>query len=266
MRPLILITNDDGVRSPGLHALAECVVDFADVVISAPLDQQTSMSRAKRRPAGGGVIHTFAFEIGGRSHVAHGVVGTPSMSVLHGILEIAPRRPDLCLSGINYGENIGYALSTGGTVGAAMEAGAFGVPAIAVSLETPMTLNHSEEYPPLNWGPTQHVVRKLTQEVLANGWPAEVGVYNVNVPSDATEATAVRWTRQSRMNYYQWSSTGVRDWSQPHGLHVDKIAEGSEQDSDVRALAIDRVVSVTPLVRELTALGSWAARAARTDG
>ena len=257
MRPLILISNDDGVRSPGLHALAECVLDIADIVISAPFDQQTSMSRAKRRPAGGGVIHKIEVMLGGIPHVAHGVVGTPSLSVLHGILEIAPRRPDLCLSGINYGENIGYALSTGGTVGAAMEAAAFGVPAIAVSLETPMSLNHSDELPQLNWRPTQHVVRGLVEEVLANGWPSAVGVYNVNVPSDADESTEVRWTRQSRMNYYQWSSTGSRDWSQPHSLRVDKIADGSEVDSDVRALAIDRVVSVTPLVRELTALEHW---------
>jgi 5'-nucleotidase len=261
MRPLILITNDDGVRSPGLHALAECVLDFADVVIAAPFDQQTSMSRAKRRPAGGGVIHTFAFDIGGRSVAAHGVVGTPSLSVLHGILEIAPRRPDLCLSGINYGENIGYALSTGGTVGAAMEAGAFGVPAIAASLETPMSLNHSDEYPPLNWGPTQRVVRTLARDVLERGMPADVGVYNVNVPSDADESTPIRWTRQSARNYYQWSSAGPRDWTQPHGLRVVKTTDGCEPDSDVRALAVDRVISVTPLVRELTALGSWSSRA-----
>lgn len=253
-RPLILITNDDGVRSPGLHALAECVMDFADVLIAAPVDQQTSMSRAKRRTSDSGIIHSIEVTLNGAPHLAHGVVGTPSLSVLHGILEIAPRKPDLCLSGINYGENIGYALTTGGTVGAAMEAGAFGVPAIAVSLETPMTLNHSEDYPPLDWRVTQQVVRALAVAHLEKGWPAGVGVLNVNVPSDATGDTEVRWTRQSRMNYYQWSATGPRDWSRPHHLRVQKIAEGSEPDSDVRALAIDRVISVTPLLRELTAL------------
>ncbi len=253
-RPLILISNDDGVHSPGLLALAECVADFADVLISAPVDQQTSMSRAKKRPADGGIIHTIEVTLHGKKLPAYGVVGTPSLSVLHGILEIAPRKPDLCLTGINYGENIGYSMTTGGTLGAAMEAGAFRVPAIAVSQETPMHMNHSSNYSPQDWTAAQHFARLLAIKVLDEGLPEGVGLLNLNLPSDATPGTPMRWTRQSSLNYYQWSSQGKRDWSKPHQLRVEKIPANSEPDSDVRAIAIDRVVSVTPMLRELTAL------------
>jgi 5'-nucleotidase len=254
MRPLVLITNDDGVHSPGLYALAECVIDFADVLISAPHDQQTSMSRSKKRETGSGAIQEVPMRIGGNDIIAYGIVGTPAIAVLHGVLELASRKPDLCLSGINYGENIGYALTTGGTVGAAMEAGAFGIPAIAISLETPIHMNHAKDYPKVEWSAAQHFARDLAKNVIENGLPPEVGMLNVNIPADATLHTTLRWTRQSHLNYYQWSGKKRQNLHDTHTLSVQKLAEHCEIDSDVQAIAVDKVVSVTPLLRNLTDL------------
>jgi 5'-nucleotidase len=252
-----MVTNDDGVHSPGLHALAECVMDLADVLIVAPADQQTSMSRSKKRGPDSGRIERHRITLNGREIEAYGITGTPAIAVLYGVLAIAPRKPALCLSGINYGENIGYALTTGGTVGAAMEAGAFDIPAIAVSLETPMELNHSSLYPAQDWRASQHSVRQLTQKLLREGMPSDVGILNVNVPSSATEMTPIRWTTQSRLNYYQWqratSSVNVPEDIDSATLMVKKSIDGAEPGSDVYAVAIERVISVTPLLRNLTA-------------
>jgi 5'-nucleotidase len=253
-RPLILITNDDGVHSPGLHALAACVADFADVLIAAPMTQQTSMSRSKKRTPTSGRIERVPVMLDGQETIAYGVDGTPAIAVLHGILELAPRKPDLCLSGINYGENIAYALTTGGTVGAAMEAGAFGVPAIAVSLEMPIELNNTTDYPLVEWGVARYFARKAADWVLQNGLPGEVGLLNLNIPTDANLTTEMRWTRQSAINFYQWSAQSHSDFQQPGRLGVEKSTLNCETDSDVQAIAIDRVVSITPLLRNLTAL------------
>jgi 5'-nucleotidase len=253
-RKLILVSNDDGVLSPGLHALAESVLDLGDVIIAAPVEQQTSMSRSKKRTPDSGTIRPVTVMLNGQPVTAYGVVGTPALATLHGLLEIAPRMPDLMLSGINYGENMGYSMTTAGTLGAALEAGAFHVPALAFSLETPAHMHHASEYASLDWRATQHVAHALAKQILEQGMPWEVGVFNVNVPSDATEDTEWRWTRQSAINYYQWSSQGARALDKPHLLRMDKKTTGAEEDSDVRAIAIDRVISITPLLRNLTAL------------
>jgi 5'-nucleotidase len=254
MRPLVLITNDDGVRSPGLHALAECVDDIADVLIVAPYRQQTSASRSKKRAPGDGEIHETLVRVNNRDVVAYGVVGTPAIAVLHGVLQIAPRMPDLCLSGINYGENIGYALTTGGTIGAALEAGAFGIPAVAVSYETPIEANHTEDYPKVEWDVPRHFSRIAALHVLQHGLPSEVGMLNLNIPTDANLTTEIRWTRQSAHNYYQWTRQGAPQTGERVTIRVNKVVLNCETDSDVQAIAVDRVVSITPLLRNLTAL------------
>jgi 5'-nucleotidase len=255
MKPLILITNDDGIHSPGLRALAECAADLGELLIVAPNEQQTSMSRSKFRHPSSGVIEEIALTINGSPLIAYGVHGTPALAVAHAVLEIAPRKPDICLSGINYGENISYSLSAGGTIGACVEAQAFRIPSLAVSQETLIELNHTREYEEQDWRATQHFARLFTSRILIDGLPDGVGFFNLNVPSNATPQTEWRWTRQSDVNYYRWSSNGKRDWSKPHRLRVEKIVDHEvvERDSDVWALAVDRVVSVTPMARNGTA-------------
>jgi 5'-nucleotidase len=255
MKPLILITNDDGIYSPGLHALAEVGLALGDVVICAPLEQQTSMSRAKPRLQNNGIILEVELMIDGRPHIGYTVNTTPALCVVHGVQELADRKVDLCLSGINYGENLGYSFTSSGTLGACLEAQAFGIPGIAVSLETPTTLNHTREYEPMDWRMCKHYTLQLAQRILAKGLPAGVGLLNLNVPLDATEETPVRWTRHSDLNYYQWfEQDRSRDRSKPYRLRTDKLLKQNfEPDSDAYVFAVERAVSVTALSRNITA-------------
>ena len=135
MRPLILVTNDDGLHSPGLRAAADAVTDLGDLLIVAPATQQTSMSRAFVTGDDIGAITRHDLHVAGRNVAGYSVVGSPVVAVTHALLELADRTPDLCISGINYGENVGGALGVSGTVSAALEAEAHGVPGIAASVQ-----------------------------------------------------------------------------------------------------------------------------------
>src|ERR1051325_9911415 len=89
MRPLILLTNDDGVHSPGLHAAAEAVAHLGDLLIVAPRHQQTAMSRSMPNEADTGMIDMFTLELGGEARVVYGVHGSPAQAVLHAVLELS---------------------------------------------------------------------------------------------------------------------------------------------------------------------------------
>jgi len=133
-RPLILVTNDDGLLSPGLHAAAEAVADLGDLLLAAPATQQTAMSRAFVRDADSGVVERVELNIAGRTVSGYAISGSPVMAVTHAVLELAERPIGLCVSGINYGENIGGTIGVSGTIGAALEAEAYGIPSIATAI------------------------------------------------------------------------------------------------------------------------------------
>jgi len=116
MKPYILLTNDDGITSPGLLALAEVLIDFADVCIAAPIHQQTGMGRSFPRVPDNGIIKQIPLTLNNRTIPAYGVYGSPAFVVAHAMLELVDRKPDLCLCGINYGENLGLSLTCSGTV------------------------------------------------------------------------------------------------------------------------------------------------------
>jgi len=126
-RPLILVTNDDGLLSPGLHAAAEAVADLGDLLLVAPATQQTAMSRAFFGGPDAGVVEQVDLHIAGRSVPGFAITGSPVMAVTHAVLELADRPIALCVSGVNYGENIGGTIGVSGTIGAALEADAHGI-------------------------------------------------------------------------------------------------------------------------------------------
>ncbi len=256
-RPLILIVNDDGIQSPGLHAAAEVGLALGDILVVAPVEQQTAMGRSRPHFADSGIIRETELKLNGQKHIGYAVTSTPALCVAHALIEIAPRKPDLCLSGINYGENIGFSITVSGTLGAALEAASFNVPAIAASLETPLSLTHAEDYAELDWDAAKHHLQQLAAVVLARGIPEGVSVLNINIPSDATTETAQRITQVSTHNYYNFNHVGPasRAFNQPHRLPESRIADKTtlEPDSDIYAFAHDRVVSVSPIVRNFTA-------------
>jgi broad specificity polyphosphatase/5'/3'-nucleotidase SurE len=95
--PLILVTNDDGLGSPGLHAAAEAVADLGDLLLVAPATQQTAMSRAFVTDAGAGVVKCVQMHIAGRAVSGYAITGSPVMAVTHAVLELAERPIRLCV-------------------------------------------------------------------------------------------------------------------------------------------------------------------------
>lgn len=255
-KPLILLVNDDGIFSPGLHAAAEAVADMGDLLIAAPSQQQTAMGRARPRKPPLGTIEAVTVDVHGEPHPAYAINASPAMAVSHAIIELAPRKPDLCISGANYGENVAFSLTSSGTVGAAIEAASYYIPALAVSTETDITTAHTEDYPHLDWTTVKHFTRRVAEQLLAHGLPDHAALLNLNVPADATPETELRITRLSRHNYYDFlPEQAKRDFAAPFKLAEAKVAEKDhlEPDSDLMALVHDRVVSLTPITRNITA-------------
>lgn len=252
-RPLTLVTNDDGIDSPGLRAAARAVISLGDVLIVAPDRQWSGAGRSL--PHGlQGEISTYPLEVGGRRLKAFRVDGSPAAGVLHALLELAPRRPDLLVSGINYGENVGADVTISGTVGAALEGAAKGLPALAVSLQTPKRM-HACPSEDVDFTAAVHFTRLFASYLLEVPLPFDVDVLKVDVPSDATPDTAWRLTRVSRHTYFTPIPPRRDDLARPARIDYESLPhpERTERDSDIYALAVDRVVSVAPLSYDLTA-------------
>jgi 5'-nucleotidase len=262
-RPLILLTNDDGIDSPGLVAAAEGLYDLGELLIVAPATQQTGMGRSSPPVADeDGTVNEVLLHVLGYPVKAYALTGSPAQAVTYGILVIAGRRPDLVVSGINYGENLGTSVTVSGTVGAALEAAEYGVPGLAVSLET-IKEYHYDLGTDVNWTAATYFTGVFAQALLPSpheagqgrNLPFDVDVLKVDVPADATPETAWRVTRQSRQAYYEV----FRAADQPANGNLVRLDydvrvdwPSVHPDSDIHAFAKDRLVAVTPLSRELT--------------
>jgi len=244
-RPLILVTNDDGIRSPGLLAAVRAVRDLGEVLVVAPRCQQTGAGRGLFTFGEGAVREE---DIGLEGVTAFSVEGSPAHVVLCALLELAPRKPDLAISGINYGENPGTNVTCSGTIGAALEAAVGGIPALAVSLETAREYHrsHSNE---VDFTAAAFFTRLFARRLLAVGLPSDVDVLKIDVPSDATPETPWRMTRISRQRYFH-PLRGSRRGEIDYEVRVD--LDTLEPDSDIFALAVERVVAVSPLSLDLT--------------
>ncbi len=251
-KPLIVLTNDDGFHSPGLWAAASALEDFAEVLVVAPVEQQSGAGRSMPSTSLGR-IRTLETDLHGRRWSGYAVYGTPAQAVQHAVLELAPRLPDLLIAGINYGENVGTGVTISGTVGAALEAATFGIPGMAVSVETDKQyhLSHSRE---IDFGAAGYFTRLFAQKLLALPRPPDVDALKIEVPRDATPDTPWRVTRISRQRYFQplrptredFEAAGRIDYQ----IHYDE--RQLEPDSDVYALIREHQVAVTPLSLDLT--------------
>lgn len=262
-KPLILLTNDDGIHSPGLHAIIAAIAGLGDIVIVAPKSQQTSMGRAIRREGDKTMIEPVTLPVSDHEYTAFAINGSPALAAAYGTLVVAPRMPDLCISGINYGENIGATITTSGTIGAALEAASLGVPGLAMSLEVPADISHGGEYVDLDWATAGHFTRVFAERILREGMIPGAEILNVNVPAAATPTTPTRLTKQSTHLYYQWTIPEERILSPLPRLRKYILPPGDgewDENDDVTAFRRDGVVSVTPLSGNLTAniaQGSW---------
>lgn len=248
---LILLTNDDGIDSPGLWAAAAALAPLGQVMVVAPLSQCTSAGRSMP-PTYTGRIETRQIALNGHTSTAYAVEATPALAVQHALLEIVPRLPDLVVAGINYGENIGSGVTISGTVGAALEAASWGIPALAVSLETHPQYHYSHSGE-VDFSAAAHFTQLFARQMLENKLPPDVDVLKIEVPEQATVETPWQITRQSRTRYYfPLKSNRVRlEDPGPLGYEARLEPDRLEPDSDVQVLTSGRV-AVTPLSLDLT--------------
>ncbi len=254
-KPLIMLTNDDGIASPGLRALIQAVSPLGELLVVAPRHQQSAMSRSYLREIG--ATETHQFEVEGKLLTAYSVEATPAQAVRNGLLRFAPHKPDLLISGINYGENVGAGLTVSGTVGAAWEGAAFGVPAMAVSLEVEADqyFDHSAD---VNFGVAAQVARRFAESVLARGLAPGVEILNINVPLDALENVPWRLTRVSGHSHFH-AIVKENEYGEKvlAGFHRRLDFSKVEPDSDMYVVFKEREVSVTPLTIDATAHTSF---------
>jgi 5'-nucleotidase len=248
-RPLVLFTNDDGIASPGLWTMAQAFADFAEVLIVAPMKQQSGTGRSLPNSSTGAVI---AQE--GKPLPAFAVDGSPAQAVQHGVMEIAMRKPDLVVSGINYGENTGNGVTISGTVGAALEAASFDIPAIAVSQQTDHNL-HLSYSQAVNFSASAYFTRRFAQWMLSHksGFD-DLDIIKIDTPLDVTNDTEWRLTRLSKKRVY-WPTVPDRTTSyspQALGYAMALDPTEAEPDSDIYAVFVDKVVSVTPMSLDMT--------------
>lgn len=252
-RPLILLTNDDGIQSPGLWAAAASLSNLGYVTVSAPRDQSSGMGRSLPNTSAG-TIHKELMLVNGQEWTVYAVAGSPAQAVLHAILEIMPEKPDLVVSGINYGENVGTGVTISGTVGAAMEGAALGYPSLAVSLEAHQKyhLSYSDE---VDFSAAAHFTKYFAQKLLERKFSIEVDLLKVDVPSDAKKETAWELTRLSRQRYYDPTAPERSSWDEPAivGYKESASLDAENEDTDVYVMRKKRLVSVTPLSLDMTA-------------
>ncbi len=248
----ILLTNDDGIRSPGLWAAAEALSVLGWVTVVAPREQSSGAGRSLPSTSDG-IITEVTITVHSKPWKVYAVNGTPAQAVQHGVLEIMSQRPDLVVSGINYGENLATGVTISGTVGAALEGAALGIPAMAISLETPKDYHFSYSTD-VDFSTAAYFTRYFAERMLSVPLPDDVYVLKVDVPWRASKETPWRVTRLSRKRYYRPVPPEREDWSQPGlvGYEPGDPPETFDPESDVYAVRVDRVVSVTPLSLDLT--------------
>jgi len=248
-KPLIVVTNDDGVDSAGLWAAVEAVAPLGEVLVVAP-DRQWSAAGRSMPQSVTGAMSEYRREIGGQTVQVYGIDATPALCVVHAMIEFVPRPPALVVAGINFGENVSTEITISGTVGAALEAAAFGVPALAISLE--MTVDeHLTGGEAKDYSATQHFTALFARRLLDRALPYDVNVLNVNIPDSATPATPWRLTRLSRQRYFVPLEPDRAKGNGRPGYTVRANPDQAEPDSDVAAVHA-RAVSVTPLSLDMT--------------
>lgn len=236
----ILVTNDDGYRSAGIHALAAALKEVGDVTIVAPITEASAMGHALtlRRPLRLEAMDARVFAVD----------GTPTDCVNIAVTHVFQGMPDLVVSGINTGWNIGDDVTYSGTVAGALEGALLGIPSIAVSLSRTRS-----DYD-FQWAARAAAV--MAGAILSRPLPGRTFL-NINVPKG--EPKGYRVTVQAKRNHV----TSVAERHDPKGHPYYWIEEGQNEwephdRSDYQAVR-DGYVSITPLHPDLTAHGALAA-------
>lgn len=251
-KPLILVTNDDGISAPGIRALISVMKEIGDVVVVAPDSPQSATGHSI-------TIHNTLYinkiNIDDDVDQEYSCSGTPVDSVKFAVNEILKRKPDLCVSGINHGSNSSINVIYSGTMSAAVEAGMEGIPAIGFSL-----LDYDWN---ADFEPSKPFIKKIAQQVLNEGLPKGV-ILNVNLPKlPEKDIKGIKICRQANAMWQERFDKRTN----PHGreyywLTGEFVNMDDGEDTDEWALS-HGYVSVVPVQYDLTAyhamqeLNSW---------
>lgn len=241
-RPLILVTNDDGITAPGIRSLIQILNKIGEVVVVAPDSPQSGMGHAITVD---NVLHCNPITIDDGPQLEYSCSGTPADCVKMGINEILNRKPDLCVSGINHGANSSINVIYSGTMSAAVEAGIEGIPAIGFSL---LDFDWHADF-----RAAKEFVEKITLNVLLNGLPEGI-VLNVNIPKlKQEEIKGIKICRQAngywKEDFDKRKSPFGKEYYWLSGEFVNK---DRGENTDVWALE-NGYISVVPVQFDLTA-------------
>ncbi|MFT5515736.1 MAG: 5'-nucleotidase [Rhodothermales bacterium] len=242
-RPLILISNDDGIDAPGIHALAAALVSLGEVRVVAPIQEQSAVGHAitLRDPVR---AHSWPFRGPEGEIPAHAVTGTPADCVKLAIDKLLPRRPDIVVSGINQGPNAAVNVIYSGTVSAATEAAILGIDAVAMSMC---------RWDGGDFGPSASYAHRIVSEVLERGLPPGI-LLNVNVPDLPLSAIrGIAVTRQARSRWEEAYSERLDPFKRPYYWMAGKFVNLDDgENTDLGAIE-EGYVSITPIQHDLTA-------------
>lgn len=235
-RPLILISNDDGVSAQGIRVLTDLMQKLGDVVVVAP-DGPRSGAACSITPVTPVRVHREQEELG---LLVCSCSGTPTDCVKLALEKVVPRRPALMVSGINHGDNASVSLHYSGTMGAVLEACMKGVPAIGYSLMT-----RDQE---CDFSPYANVIVDVARHVLENGLPDDVCL-NVNFPQ-VDVLQGVKVCRMARGIWQsEWKDASLPDTYQLTGYFTS--LEPEAQDTDIWALH-HGYASIVPIQLDMT--------------
>lgn len=243
-KPLILVTNDDGITAPGLRSLVKFMSDIGEVVVVAPDSPQSGMGHAITID---NTLYSKKVKINTNDDapLEYSCSGTPADCIKLGLQEILDRRPDMVVSGINHGANSSINVIYSGTMSAAIEAGIEGIPAIGFSL---CDFSWDADFTSVG-----EIAKKIVLEALENGMPKGT-VLNVNIPkTDGSAPKGIKVCRQAKANWKEKfdkrSSPSGKEYYWLTG-EFELLDKG--EDTDVHALN-NGYVSVVPTQFDLTA-------------
>lgn len=233
--PTILITNDDGIFSPGLEALREALTKIGDVIVIAPDRERSATSHS--------LTITKPLKVTKIDFNKYTIDGTPTDCVAIGIKKILDKIPDLVVSGINLGGNLGDDINYSGTVAAAKEGTLLGAPSFAISVVA--LSGHRFEA-------AMEIAPKIALEILRNGLPINT-LLNVNIPLIAPDQIrGIKYTKQGKRTY----DNSIKEINDPWGKPYFWIGGGTPSwdggdDSDYYAIS-NNYISITPLKLDMT--------------
>jgi len=242
-KPKILVSNDDGPTSRGLHALVRALLDVGEVIPVVPEGPRsgTSMSLTFHKP-----LRIREVQIAGEK--GYVISGSPADAVMMALNKVLPEKPDAMASVINIGDNTGLQdVYASGTVSAALQAALSGIPAVAFSMQISESVIFSPTDAKADFGIAAFHARKVMHWLVQNKLPEGVNLLNVNVPANAALNTKAVFTQLALHKYENYIVERLDPRGKPYywvwGNRLKKYDEGS----DAKAIIEDSLVSVTPL-------------------